>query len=308
MAHDGVVSLTDTVVASAAYVAQVVAVVAGVAVGILLGQSSRRVLAAAATAVAGVALIAYVTIDGLGYTNANAALAVQASALAAIVLRRGGASRSMTVVVLLPALVMCWLESAWLAGLTWLVVVVAAIASPRSARGVRVAALIGWATVMVLPLLEVALVVSGWRPAVLVRPLSEARLILWSDALELIQQRPLLGHGPGSFAELNSIRDLSPLLTRAHSVFLGVAAEVGIGGPLALVLIITVGFVLLARAPSRESMVAVVAWTGLWVHAMLDFVADYPPVLLIAGLVVGIAASSAARHGRAAALARYSVG
>lgn len=290
--------------ASETYVILVTSLLIGTAAGMLLARRAPMLLAVVAAGVAGATVVGYVQSDGLRYTNATAALAVQVAALVAIVLTRGRVPRAVIVVALLPAAVVAWLESAWLGGLTWLAVVVAAALPPLSVTTRRVVAFLGWLMVMALPVVQIALVMSDWRPALLVRPLTEVRLVLWSDALGFAAQRPLLGQGPGSFAELNSLHDVNTLYRHAHSAFLEVAAELGLVGLLLLVLLVSAGFLLLARAPGAEALVGILAWSGLWLHAMLDFVADYPQVLLVAGLVVGAAAGRApsGRHETAPAL------
>lgn len=294
MLDDGTVDVAapDVLAATAGYAVLIASLAFGFILGRRLSHAQPGPRTVVAVVGAGLALVSIPAFGGLGYDNANAALAVQATAMVAVALAGRGAPRGLTAAALIPAFAIAVLTSSWAGGFIALTVAVAALAPPLSPRAHRVTAGLAWTVVLGLAAAQVSLVLSGWQPAVLERPLSWARFVLWSDALDLAAERPLLGHGPGSFADLSSIGTIDPLLTRAHSSVLEVTAELGLVGLAILLAVITAGFVLLARTAGTASLVAIAAWAGLWAHSLVDFVADYPAILLAAGLVVGVASTT----------------
>lgn len=115
------------------------------------------------------------------------------------------------------------------------------------------------------------------------------RIDLWADAWEILRTSPLIRQGPGSYAELSPTA-ADPDTRAAHSVLMQVLAELGVVG--ALILAAVAGLALVHGAPNRVLLVGVAAWVALWMHGLIDYVMQFPPVLLVGGLVLGAAASA----------------
>jgi O-antigen ligase len=126
-------------------------------------------------------------------------------------------------------------------------------------------------------------------------------------ALAAIAQRPLLGHGLGSFpAVLQAIRPpaLAQIWTEAHNSYLELALELGIPGAACLVL--SIGFVAgrcvlaLFRAPMTAQIPAlgVAALLLIGAHVTIDFSVQIPAVALLWSALLGIAATQSVRSAR----------
>jgi O-antigen ligase len=72
----------------------------------------------------------------------------------------------------------------------------------------------------------------------------DARLLAWRGAVEKLQERPLLGHGPGTFEQFGIVyrdeQEVNPQV-HAHNQLLQAAAETGVLGAGALVLFLVLG-------------------------------------------------------------------
>ena len=75
----------------------------------------------------------------------------------------------------------------------------------------------------------------------------------------------------------------------AHSVVLEAGAELGLVGIALLALVVAWGYWRLTVGASPAVLVGIAAWTALWLHSLVDYVADFSSVLLAAGLVLGAA-------------------
>ncbi len=118
--------------------------------------------------------------------------------------------------------------------------------------------------------------------------LTERRLVLWSDAVDLVAAEPLFGVGPGRFA-MNSPTALADRDARwAHHEPLEVAAEAGIPAGLLLVGLVLWGFAWLHAGTARRGagLVAVLL-AGAFAHACIDYVWHFPAVPMAVAAVVG---------------------
>ncbi len=122
----------------------------------------------------------------------------------------------------------------------------------------------------------------------------DERLAVYRATLELIGQRPWLGHGFGSFeAAFRLVRPeaIERLFAQAHNGYL--EAAVGLGVPAALVLLAALAAptVACARA-ARQGSAAGVAGLGAAVlvagHALVDFAPQVPAVALTAACLLGL--------------------
>lgn len=129
--------------------------------------------------------------------------------------------------------------------------------------------------------------------------LSSARHTLWSDALALWRENPIVGAGPGTFTESSEMASSTPDLAAVHSIVFQVAAELGAIGLLILGAIFVLGLLLVTRGPRDQSLIAAAAWTSLAVHASIDHLEDFPVVWVTVGLVLGFSMglSKAQRRG-----------
>ena len=231
----------------------------------------------------------------LGYANANAALAVEVAAIALIAATRSRrtVARALLVVAALPVLAVAWFNQSWAAllpGLALFVITVIVLyRRPRrsGAAIVTAAAIVGLAVVGQL------LVATGTGDGPAARALSERRVDLWTDAVHLARQQPLFGHGPQSFATASPTAASDPDTRAAHSELLQVAAETGLVGAGLLLLIVGWAYLALARAPDPgPAIVGAFAWSAFAVHALVDYVANFPLVVAAAGLALGLAVGS----------------
>lgn len=110
-------------------------------------------------------------------------------------------------------------------------------------------------------------------------PLSDVRIALWSDALELAATSPLVGVGPGNFATLSKTAASDADLAWAHSAPLQVLVELGATG-LLLVIVVTA---CLLRALGWASAVFAI----LLLQPMIDYVLAFPAVVAAFGFVLG---------------------
>ncbi len=228
----------------------------------------------------------------LGYANANAALMVLTAAAAVLVARRS--------------------RPEWLRGLGWLVAVAAAVvplvSGALAATGSAV--LLGLAVVVSqihhggsgsrrIVVAGAALVAAACSATVAMalvcpceggigRAVTDNRVALWADAIDLAAAHPLTGVGLGRFDQASPTAAADDDLPHAHGELLQTAAEAGLPGlALALVLIGAV-YAHLARAARTDpdAIVVAAAITGLLVHAQVDYVLRFPAIWLVAAALL----------------------
>jgi O-antigen ligase len=134
-----------------------------------------------------------------------------------------------------------------------------------------------------------------------------SRLVLWSNVLHLIAQRPWLGWGWGEldyahYTTLYGGTRFCDILDNAHNLPLHLAVELGIPAACALC-----GFVAWsvwrARPWSERDAGRQMAWTVLLVlgvHSMLEYPLWYAPFQMALGLALGLLSSSAGTRDPAA--------
>lgn len=130
---------------------------------------------------------------------------------------------------------------------------------------------------------------GGWR-------LSERRLVLWSDALDMVRAEPLTGVGPGRFAAFSPTAAADSDASWAHQEPLSVAAETGLPGMLLLLAIVAWAFVWLDRGSGvRGATLATVVLAAAFTHATIDYVWHNPAVPMALAVVVGSGATAQRR-------------
>ncbi|VTU39114.1 putative bicarbonate transporter, IctB family [Variovorax sp. PBL-H6] len=125
-------------------------------------------------------------------------------------------------------------------------------------------------------------------------PAAHSRLVLWSNVLELIAQRPWTGWGWGelSFAHYSTLYEgprFIEILDNAHNLPLHLAVELGI--PAAVLICGGFGWLVLSARPWRETDPArLMAWGllgAIVLHSLLEYPLWYGPFQLVFGLCLG---------------------
>jgi O-antigen ligase len=230
----------------------------------------------------------------LGYANANGALYALGVASAAIVATcaKKPATR--------------WLAGLLALGLFGLIVASASQAATVLAAAIVLAALTARRLGRRFALLAPMFVVGGVAITIIVglthgmpalaaieQALTERRAMLWQEALEITAREPILGVGPGMFADTSPTAIADADARWAHSAYLQVAAETGILGALLLGAMLLWAYGALYRSPQDPRLVVIVtaAATAFALHAAMDFLVHFPTLVVIAALLVGVATS-----------------
>lgn len=135
--------------------------------------------------------------------------------------------------------------------------------------------------------------------------LTERRVVLWSQALELGRQAPFVGVGPGQFAVT------APLALRdrdarwAHSLPLQQVAETGLPGVLLLGGLLASAWAALGRTGrDRRRVVGALLLGAVLTQATQDYVAHFAAVPLLLALLVGLAQGRRRRRPQVTSAAR----
>lgn len=238
-----------------------------------------------------------------GYRNATGAFFAQAAiaALMAGFAFRAWGLRLVGVAVAVPCAAVAAIDSA-AAGLSLLVLVpvVPVLAGWSRSR----AAIVAIGTLFALVLAGTVALGTWYRPGVegpIVRALTERRLTLWSESLELMAEHPA-GVGPGRFAEVAPTALEDQDARWAHQEFLEQGAELGWAGFTLMVALFLWGFVRLWAHPSPDAVVALgaAALGALALHASVDYVLHFPAVPIAAAALLGTAQAAPIRRFRRA--------
>ncbi|MEU6853167.1 O-antigen ligase family protein [Actinacidiphila alni] len=281
----------------------ILAVSAGYAAGRILG-ALLPVLAPAAAALAVLALVlvpptrlsAHPDAPPLGYPNADAALlvlAAGAACCAAWAARGRGRQVALRLVGLGAAVTALALGSAagFAAGVA---VTLCSLAAARMRQ--RLLGLCGLALAALLAVggsyaVAVDALPSGLSES-LTGQLTQPRVELWHEAVDLAERNPLRGVGPERFTDENTLRPADAQAAESpQSAPLQLAAEQGVPG--AALLAVAYGWLLYAlwRSPRPTPVVltAGAALTGLALLASVDHVLSYAVVTAGAGYLAGLA-------------------
>lgn len=224
----------------------------------------------------------------LGYANANAALAVQMLAACGLSVLGSTGTRRRARLAILAGIVGVVLLVGSRAGNVLAVAVLLAITTALTRRIRR-----RWWSITIGALAlgsgGTAGVVMAGRPVwpdFLTAALDPARQTLWSDAWMLWQLHPITGGAPGSFQRFSPLA-ADPDTSTVHSSVLQVGAETGAVGVVLFAALIAAGFATAAQGQPRAALIAGAAWTALVLHSFVDHPLGFPPVVLMAGVVIG---------------------
>src|SRR5437868_50770 len=160
----------------------------------------------------------------------------------------------------------------------------------------RLWSILGWAG---LALVVVAVWLSGAGRIGSHGLFDDGRWTVYGFCIEAIGQRPLLGAGAGTFADLfPSLRaaDLSSwgVWDYAHSTILEMAVEMGIPIAAMVVIAAAASLFILVRAALRSkdrSQTSLAAITGIavlsYLHSIIDFSLQIPGYLIVFGILLG---------------------
>lgn len=257
----------------------------------------------------------------LGYGNANGALCAQGAAFAAMT---AAASRCWVGRACALALGAAHVYAAWrtgsAAGAASAVLIVLGtvvlLGPPKGQRALlaRAAVVVGAGVASAAILGSVALALSfdaresrtSGVAAAVDRTLTERRVVLWAEAVDLAVANPWRGVGAGRFAVASPTVRTDADARWAHSAPLQLAAESGLSAAftaLGLAAAVLVGLFRAARW-SPVAGVGGLALGALIAHAGIDYVLHFPAVVLLAAAATGAASAALASGNRPVALQR----
>lgn len=223
----------------------------------------------------------------LGYANANASFFIVLIGLCglAVPAAAGRPRRAMWIGVALLVVLVFATHSR--AGLALVGPVAMTVAAARAGLVRR------W---MIVPASALAPIVAAWQvvelagkthwPAWAERAFDDVRHDLWRAAWGAWQAHPMLGIGPENARTLTRW-GLDPDTVASHSAVLQIGAETGWIG-VGLAVLIWLRSVLLFRDTARaDAAILAVTWAAVLVHAQVDHVLDFGPVVFCLALGLG---------------------
>lgn len=222
----------------------------------------------------------------LGYANANAALlAAGVAGLAGLAARTTGNLRRGLVGGALVLLVLCTATESRAATVVCVVLLLLLLViDDASDRTWQVLA-----GVVVLGMFAVTVLLGAThdeerRAAVVENTVGGTRTALWADALEIANEHPTRGSGPGTF-ETESSTARAESLDSAHSAPLQVAAELGWAGVVLLLALAGWAIVALGRDSALFAVLAL--------QPTIDYTLEFPAVVALTACTLGALASAA---------------
>ena len=242
----------------------------------------------------------------LGYGNANGALCllgVSGAVIAFALVRNRVARFAAAGLAIVCTVLALETRSTAAAGLSVVLLIGTALAEVAPRRPLRIIA-------VVLPVAVLgATIVIGYtydsgasRTSAVDRAVdstvTERRVVLWSESLDLVGDHPLTGVGPGRFAETAPTAIADQDARWSHSLVLQQAAETGLPG--AAMVIALVAWAVARLGPSRRTSVtvALVAAGLVLTHADIDYIAHFPAITGFTAGLVGLATQRRRRVSR----------
>jgi O-antigen ligase len=229
-----------------------------------------------------------------GYANATAAFAAQACVAALLlVVVAHGPLRAIGAVAAISFVPLVLATRSWTVLLLLPTVVGAALVVERWRDGrsavVLCAGLFGGAVAITIALGALGISTSGGAlDRVIEGTISAERVALWNDALATVARHPVLGVGPGGFAQSSATASSDPDLRWAHNEFLQAGAEVGLIGYGLAVAVFVWGFAALGRGSwGRVMAVSAAGLAVLGIQACVDYVLHFPFLVVVGAAVLG---------------------
>lgn len=242
----------------------------------------------------------YLTSNELGTTLATAAALLAGFAADGDGRRRLAAAGGLAVVVV--ALVLTWSRGAWLGAAAGLAVALIL----GSGRGWRLGLLMVSGTLLVTVPLVAPRLRWHFDRIVDVAPTQGpfSRVAVWRIGARVFTEHPLLGGGLSTFGFMyerhRTEANGPPVAPSAHNLFLNVAAELGVAGLVAMVLLIGAGLRAMLRWRARHppgnrqrqvTTLALAAGTALLVHQLVDGTIMFMTVAVGFFALLGLAAA-----------------
>ncbi|MEU0934017.1 O-antigen ligase family protein [Embleya sp. NPDC005971] len=297
----------------AAFLLALSAAVGGYVLGRLLGVGSALPAPAmVAGAVAGMSVLwpgassGDATAPPLHYGNANGALVAQAAGAACLAALAVASARwRRGILVLAALLVLATFATRSVAAAVGALAVLSAGLLSAAARRKGTVVLVSALCVVGVALGTVVLGVLGTRTGALEGAaeagLTERRVQLWGEGAHLTKSLPVRGTGPGMFVTNSATASSDADVHSAHSLWLRQSAEQGVPGAVCLVALVGWVYVRLWRSPQPVAVVLVgsATFTAFLVQASIDYVAEFPAVLVAVGVLTGVATAGPDHRSRA---------
>lgn len=231
----------------------------------------------------------------LGYENANAAFFLQA-AVGGLMLAVAAASRPIGIVAgaLSVAFLLLTIATGSEAASALVGLIIAALVLATKTSRVRPVAIAGFGLVASALVASMLLALIYERDAdnriteASSRALDERRLALWKDAVDLMQDHPVTGVGPGRFRVTSETARSDRDAQWAHNEFLQQGSETGIPGFLLLIGFFVWGFWRLgASEAGPPAIIAIAGFTAVGIQACVDYIWHFPEVPLLAVALLG---------------------
>ena len=281
-----------------------VATGAAFVIGRVVGTAGRWIVPAAITAASLVLVAIFLRQSILGkalagplhYSNASAALYLQGT-IAALVLalacRPAPARATAALAAVGMAAATLIADSRAIDALLLLPVVALVLSRPPAVR-IGLAAFAG----MVVVALVATVVLGVTSPGEARNPeslapvgsaVSSNRLMLWHDALALIEAHPVTGVGPARFQFTSPTARSDSDLRWAHNEFLQQGAEQGVTGLFLLLLLFLWGLLRLGSVPHPDRAIALAgaAVATLGIQACVDYVLHFTALTVVAAALAG---------------------
>lgn len=293
----------------------VTAALAAIAFAVSQGVSSVHDWAVPLLLVGGALLFGYLRYEAffrrgpgqpLGYSNATGALYLLAAAAALQLLARAR-TRPGRLLGLFAALAFAgipWLIGTISAGLLLCLLPLGLLA--RGRKGVRRCIVAGASAIVLTLGVAVALgstydpaTRDGWTEGLAARSLSERRLMLWGDALQMVREHPVSGVGLGRFPEVSPTALANADTRWPHNEPLHLGAEAGLPGLLLLLMLYGWGFASLWwEGDDGAAAVGALALAAVAVQANIDYILHFPAVVGMLATTVGAGTRRSLRHAR----------
>ena len=210
--------------------------------------------------------------------------------------------------ILVSALLGTGSRAGMVAGFAGLVAILVIGYRARSGVGYRLLSMAVVAVVVAMVLLSVGSVLGRIDAEQLT---NDERFAVYSDTLRMIADRPLLGHGAGSFPSIFPLYHGAAVPSErvwlaAHNTYLQAAAELGLPAVVLIFLILGAALVrvtsgALSPRPASVTVAALGAFVVVGVHSLLDFSLQVQSVAILFAVLVGAGTALAIRQRSAVA-------